>query len=241
MSRVVLDISASKNGIVSKGENFTYPAGSLQINTSVKSPINDCSIYFDDMMKYKSDFESNSFDFSKTDNGSLTIAFWFMLPKFDPTFHTYAFKFVTVRDDYGIILRDGYIHSDNIGIRINSSYADESITSLINTQLNTWTHFCFCIDGTYAYLFINGNLTATKSVDELSNGSDNYVKTWKMIRENHDDDFVPLYIDNLVVVEGECYYTKSFTPSIIDSKSTHSQIIPVPGIVPKSKNKILLY
>lgn len=183
MSRVVLDISASKNGIVSKGEDFTYPAGSLQINTSVKSPINDCSIYFDDMMKYKSNFESNSFDFSKTDNGSLTIAFWFMLPKFS-SYHTFAFRFVTGRDGYGIILRDGYTHSDNIGIRINSSYADKSITSLINAQLNTWTHFCFCIDGTYAYLFVNGNLAATKSVNTLSERSDNnYTKTWKMVRK----------------------------------------------------------
>lgn len=46
-------------------------------------------------------------------------------------------------------------------------------------------------------------------------------------KENGDDDFVPLYIDNLVVVEGACYSTKSFTPSII-----HSQII---------QKRILLY
>lgn len=235
MSRVVLDISASKNGIVSKGEDFTYPAGSLQINTSVKSPINDCSIYFDDMTKYKSNFESNSFDFSKADNGSLTIAFWFMLPKF-ASYHTFAFEFDTSTSNiYGIILRDGFTHSDNIGIRINSGFAGDCITSSINTQLNTWTHFCFCIDGTYAYLFINGNLTATKSVDELSNGSGNYAKTWKMMRKTDDKAFVPLYIDNLGVVEGACYSTKSFTPSIIDFKSIQSQI------VPNSKNKILLY
>lgn len=234
MSRVVLDISASKNGIVSKGEDFTYPAGSLQISTSVKSPINDCSIYFDDMTKYKSNFESNSFDFSKADNGSLTIAFWFMLPKVG-SYNTFAFSFNTDNaGSYCIILGDEWINSHNIGIRINSLYTDKCITSSINTQLNTWTHFCFCIDGTYAYLFINGNLTATKSVDKLGGGSGNYTKTWKMIRKTGNNAFVPLYIDNLVVVEGECYSTKSFTPSIIDSKS-------IKPILSNNKKRILLY
>ncbi len=222
---------------MSKGEDFIYPAGSLQINTSVKSPINDCSIYFDDMTKYKSNFESNSFDFSKADNGSLTIAFWFMLPKF-ASYHTLAFAFNidASSNTYCIILRDGFTHSDNIGIRINSGFANDCITSSINTKLNTWTHFCFCIDGTYAYLFINGNLAATKSVDKLGGGSGDYIKTWKMARNTGDSAFVPLFIDNLVVVEGACYSTKSFTPSIIDSKSIQS--LPVSS---NNKKRILLY
>ena len=87
--------------------------------------------------------------------------------------------------------------SDNIGIRINSGFAYECITSSITTKLNTWTHFCFCIDGTYAYLFINGNLAATKSVNTLGMGS--YTKTWKMARNINNSAFAPLYIDNFIL------------------------------------------
>jgi hypothetical protein len=197
-STIFTDLSSNNIGLTANGN--------AKISTS-QSKFGGSSAYFDGTDDYITSVSSSAFNFG---TGDFTYEWWFKS---------------SATNAYCAMLTRPYDGAGGIFISLNGSSGDGRPeiywkeytnalffkSSLSAKNDNQWHHFAFTRAGTTCYMFIDGEIAATKSSVSTSVGTSEIIIGTDTIYGSGSRAFSG-YIDDVRITKGVARYTAAFTP-----------------------------
>ena len=161
---------------------------------------------------------ADSEDFNVEKLGQFTIEGWFYCTSLNDISSNIANTFISKDSFNGDVSLCLKLYSDAIYIASDSGNSQFTINTAISS--NSWHHIALCSDSVNQYIYIDGNLVSTISLNLVNFYSPITIgcSTW-----NNPKDLFNGYISNVRIVKGVCVYNGNFSvPTLPLTNSRYS-------------------